>query len=84
MIQRCYENFLADSYDEEEREYSDATDQIREVLIHGHYLSRRDIEICLAYDPSALMKREEFTRDAMLAIDALHQAFLGEYGIEVD
>jgi hypothetical protein len=79
VIQRCYENFLASSYDDEEREYPDATDQIREVLVHGHYLSQKDIEICLAYDPSPLMKRPEFTRDNMRAIDALHQEFLDEY-----
>jgi hypothetical protein len=79
VIQRCYENFLASSYDDEEREYPDATDQIREVLVHGHYLSQKDIEICLAYDPSLLMKRPEFTRDNRRAIDALHQEFLDEY-----
>jgi hypothetical protein len=79
VIQTCYENFLASSYDDEEREYPDATDQIREVLVHGHYLSQKDIEICLAYDPSPLMKRPEFTRDNMRAIDALHQEFLDEY-----
>ena len=78
-IKRCYENFLASSYDDEEREYPDATDQIREVLVHGHYLSLKDIEICLAYDSSLLMKRPEFTRDNMRAIDALHQSFLAEY-----
>jgi hypothetical protein len=42
-------------------------------------LSQKDIEICLAYDPSPLMKRPEFTRDNMRAIDALHQSFLDEY-----
>jgi len=28
----------------------DAADQIREVLIHGNYLSQKDIEICLGFD----------------------------------
>ena len=83
VIERCYDNFLASSYDEEEREYVDPVDQIREVLIHGHYLSQKDIEICLAYDPSPLMKRDEFTREEMLAIDGLHQAFLTEHAVEI-
>ena len=83
VIQKCYEDFLATSYDEDEREYVDASDQIREVLIHGHYLSQKDIEICLGYDPSPLMKRDDFSRDAMLAIDSLHQAFVAEHAVEV-
>jgi hypothetical protein len=50
VIEDCYRQFLLDSHDSEEREYPDANDQIREVLIHQNYLSRKDIEICLAYD----------------------------------
>ena len=40
-IQRCYARFLEESNNPDDREYSDDTDQIREVLIHGNYLSRR-------------------------------------------
>src|SRR4030066_151800 len=49
---RCYSNFLVESYDQEEREYSDDVDQIREVLIHENYLSQKDIELCAAFNIS--------------------------------
>ena len=50
IILNCYRDFLIQNHDPEEREYTDADDQIREVLIHGNYLSQRDIEICLGFD----------------------------------
>jgi transposase-like protein len=31
-IEHCYRDFLLQNYDPDEREYPDATDQIREVL----------------------------------------------------
>ena len=37
LIERCYRAFLNDNYDSDEREYPDAADQIREMLIHGNY-----------------------------------------------
>lgn len=61
------------------REYVDATDQIREVLIHGNYFSQKDIEFCLKYDTSPLMRRASFDADAMVAIKTLHDRFLQEY-----
>ena len=30
--------------------FADGVDQIREVLIHGNYLSQKDIDICLGLD----------------------------------
>ncbi len=42
IIQRGYARFLAESNNPEDREYPDDADQIREVLIHGHYLSQKD------------------------------------------
>ncbi len=50
VIERCYREFLVQNHDPDEREYVEAADQIREVLIHGNYLSQRDIEICLGLD----------------------------------
>src|ERR1017187_7351195 len=52
IIQRCYSRFLVESNNPEDREYPDDADQIREVLIHGNYLSQKDIEICAAFDIS--------------------------------
>jgi len=68
VIERCYREFLIRSADPEEREYPEAADQIREVLIHGNYLSQKDIEICLALDPAPLKGDEHFP-----SIEALHQ-----------
>jgi len=78
VIEHCYENFLAESYNEEEREYADPADQIREALIHGHYLSQKDIEICIACDPAPVMKRHD-DANAMTAIKALHDQFQEQY-----
>jgi hypothetical protein len=50
VINHCYREFLLHNGDSEEREYPDPEDQIREVLIHGNYLSQRDIHVCLAFD----------------------------------
>lgn len=79
VIVHCYENFLAESHDEEEREYADPADQIREALIHSHYLSQKDIEICLACDPAPVMRREGHTPAQMVAIKALHDQFQAQY-----
>ena len=54
VIQGCYEKFLLESHNPEEREYLLAEDQIREVLIHGNYMSLRDIELCANFDMSVL------------------------------
>jgi hypothetical protein len=50
VISRCYREFLLENSDSEEREYPDPEDQIREVLIHGNYLSQKDIDVCLSFD----------------------------------
>ena len=54
VIEHCYRDFLLQNHDPDEREYVDAADQIREVLIHGNYLSQKDIEICLSFDAESL------------------------------
>jgi len=54
VIEHCYREFLLQSHEPDERESPDAADQIREVLIHGNYLSQKDIDICLGFDLSSL------------------------------
>lgn len=78
VIDRCYREFLLQNHDAEEREYPDAADQIREVLIHGNYLSQKDIEICLAFDIAALQTEVDFP-----AIKTLHQSLHNTYAAEV-
>ncbi len=74
IIQRCYSRFLAESNDSDDREYADDADQIREVLIHGNYLSRKDIEICAAFDIS-----EHKMHHNILGIESLHQSLQHQY-----
>ena len=74
VIEHAYREFLLQNYDPDEREYPDATDQIREVLIHQNYLSQMDIEICLALDISKLEGQLGFA-----AIKELHHALCGAY-----
>jgi hypothetical protein len=61
VIQHCYHEFLLQNHDPDEREYPDPEDQIREVLIHGNYLSQKDIEICAAFDLGTFAAHSAYT-----------------------
>jgi hypothetical protein len=75
IIQRCYACFLEESNDPDDREYPDNADQIREILIHGHYLSPKDIEICAAFDIA-----DEFDMHTNFpGIESLHQTLRANY-----
>lgn len=74
VIEHCYLNFLLQNHDTEGREYPDATDQIREILIHQNYLSAKDIEICLACDLTPLNANPNFPD-----IETLHQSLRDTY-----
>jgi hypothetical protein len=76
VIEHCYCEFLLENHDPEEREYPDPADQIREVLIHGNYLSQRDIEICLDFDLAAFVAHPEYKNMCDLH-DALAQTYGG-------
>ena len=69
VIEQAYREFLLQSHDPDEREYPDAADQIREVLIHENYLSERDIDICLGFDLAPLRIGDNFP-----AIEDLHRS----------
>jgi len=75
VIAHTYRDFLLQSHEPEEREYPEATDQIREMLIHDNYLSQKDIEICLGFDLARIADRPEID-----SIRMLHQAVKSEYG----
>ena len=79
VIERCYREFLLSSYDHEEREYPDANDQIREILIHENYLSQMDIKLCLAHDLSDLRERGDFSQ-----IEELHNCLQAAYGMDIE
>ncbi len=74
VIEQCYREFLLHNHDPEEREYPDASDQIREMLIHANYLSQKDIDICQAYDLANVAHRPEIQN-----IRALHEVLKAEY-----
>ena len=75
VIEHCYREFLLQNHDPDEREYPDAADQIREVLIHGNYLSQRDIEICLGVDLANLAGHPQGDN-----MRELHEALKVAYG----
>jgi hypothetical protein len=74
VIEHCYREFLFQNHDPDEREYPDPVDQIREILIHGNYLSQRDIDICLSFDVESLRDHQNF-----IDIAALHESLQGAY-----
>lgn len=78
VIEHCYREFLLQNHDPEEREYPEAADQIREVLIHGNYMSQSDIDICLGFDVESLTDCEGIEE-----IRALHEALAKEYKTDV-
>lgn len=78
VIEHCYREFLLQNHDPEEREYPEAADQIREVLIHGNYMSRRDVDICLEFNLAGLKEHEGIEE-----IKALHGALAKEFKADV-
>lgn len=77
VIEHCYREFLLQNHDTDGREYADAADQIREVLIHGNYLSQKDIEICLDFDVES-----HADRPGIAGIRELHAALVEKYAVE--
>lgn len=77
VIEQCYRDFLLQSHDEDDREYQDTLDQIREVLIHGNYLSRKDVDFCVAFDVTQLSGEPQYE-----SILKLHEAVVAEYRID--
>ncbi len=75
VIEHCYRNFLLENHEPEDREYADAADQIREVLIHENYLSQKDIEICLGFDLASIANQS-----GIEGIRTLHEMLKSEYG----
>ena len=77
VIEHCYREFLLQNHAPDEREYPDAADQIREVLIHGNYLSQRDIDICLGFGLGTFAAHPEYK-----SMKELHDALVATYGAD--
>jgi hypothetical protein len=69
VLMDVYARFLVDSSDEETREYATSDQEVEVNLIHRSYMSKRDLEICTAYDVSVYSGHENF-----VAIEGLHTA----------
>ena len=78
MMSHCYEQFLLQSHNSDDREYPDTEDQVREVLIHGNYLSRKDIELCANFDTASL------PHDNKPAIENLHNTLRDIYATSLE
>ncbi|MCU1754145.1 hypothetical protein [Pseudomonas helleri] len=50
VLHDCLLQFLRDSANPEEREIEDTAVHVELSFLHKHYLSRKDIEACLACD----------------------------------
>lgn len=79
IIKHIFGDFLRDSHDPEEREYPDATDQIREMLINANYFSSKDIDACLTFDIGVF--DDQITA---ASIRALFQVFQEVYRVEAE
>ncbi|WP_439571867.1 hypothetical protein [Sphingomonas sp.] len=67
IIVEGYKRFLTESADPEEREHIDASDQVREVLIHEGYMSLIDLDFCANFEIAEFADHPHFAE-----IEALH------------
>ena len=74
IVESCYRDFLLCNFDPETREYSDETDQIREVLIRNNYMSMKDIGICTTFNVGELADRCGFEY-----MNGLHNCLHADY-----
>lgn len=78
LLHECLSRFLVDSCAEEDSmEYDNPEDQIRELLVHKHYFSLKDIEACHSFDIQSLAAQPRFE-----AIQTLYEQFLAAYPLE--
>jgi hypothetical protein len=80
LLHDCLKQFLMDSCAEEDSmEYDNPEDQIRELLVHKHYFSLKDIEACRSFNIWSLESEPRFE-----AMQALFDEFLRLYPVEVE
>jgi hypothetical protein len=61
LLHECMKQFLVESCtDEAGMQYDNPEDQIRELLVHKHYFSRKDIEACRIFDIQSLATQPRF------------------------
>ena len=62
IIDNVFKCFLVNSWNSKVREFSNDSDQIREILVHQNYLSKKDIGDCLTYDITSLKKNKNIAK----------------------
>ena len=77
IIQECFEKFLIENQNEEERRYLNIQELINEELIHEHYLSQKDLEFCLEYDINSLLEQPNY-----LEVEKIFEEVKHEYAQE--
>lgn len=78
IIEKAYHAFLIESQSPDKREFIDDESQIKEIFVHGNYLSLKDIKIAQQYDISVLSGEPGFTN-----IQSLTQTLNDLYRVEV-
>ena len=76
LLNEFMKNFLLTNFNAEERENYDDNDQIKEVLIHGNYLSQKDIDHLLTFDINSLAEDVNFE-----ALESLFNSFVATYKV---
>ena len=70
IIEASFEKFLSESWNSDEREYAVEDDEIKENLIHRHYLSWEDMKQLTRFDINRLSSHPNFTE-----VNALFEKF---------
>lgn len=60
IIETCLIEFLKANWNPDEREYYDDQEQLQEILIHGNYLSEKDVKQMLYFDINKLATEPHF------------------------
>jgi hypothetical protein len=74
IIKTIFRNFLKHNWNNDEREFIEDVDQIREILIQQNYFSEKDINYCLSLDINSLKGDLHFPK-----IKRLFKKFQKEY-----
>lgn len=74
ITKNTFKDFLKNNWDNDNREWPDDADQIREILIRDNYYSKNDIDYCLTFDINLLSTEIKFTK-----IKKLFKTFQKEY-----
>lgn len=67
IIEKSFHAFLIKSQNPDEREFLDDESQIKEIFVHGNYLSLEDIKIAKKYDISVLINQAGYANIRSLA-----------------